>query len=305
MVVLFGYTSDQKAIGIAKDQLKRICWRCACIAIRFRCDGIVWQDSARTVDTEARVQAATLCHRPDHFADGADGSLSGADADSCQRAVSSDVHFSSSDALNDATLACIGDRDDALRCTLRRTIDCLAIGRTRDEATNEHNAVDRAWRRSFAWGRLPRISTVRLRGQFWNSCFLFGGTFATGKCFDRVHFDYYQIATSRLRLWNELDLAVFHFVDGRRIIFKNCWDSDMKGLWSARPTRVVLVALVFLPALAHAYAGPGAGFAVLSSFGRSLSRFFIRSMRDDLAVPAAGSIFAAANAYGRAKFERV
>ena len=31
-------------------------------------------------------------------------------------------------------------------------------------------------------------------------------------------------------------------------------------------TRFALLALIFLPALAHAYAGPGAGFAVLSSF---------------------------------------
>src|SRR5258708_6646961 len=34
----------------------------------------------------------------------------------------------------------------------------------------------------------------------------------------------------------------------------------------ARATRFLLVALILLPALAHAYAGPGAGFAVLSSF---------------------------------------
>jgi predicted AlkP superfamily phosphohydrolase/phosphomutase len=34
----------------------------------------------------------------------------------------------------------------------------------------------------------------------------------------------------------------------------------------ARAARLALIAVIFLPALAHAYAGPGAGFAVLSSF---------------------------------------
>src|ERR1700681_2634446 len=73
----------------------------------------------------------------------------------------------------------------------------------------------------------------------------------------------------------------------------------------ARATRVLLIAFILLPALAHAYAGPGAGFAVLSSFWaifvaflypfyalttwpfRQLFRFIRRR-----------------NAYGKATFER-
>lgn len=35
---------------------------------------------------------------------------------------------------------------------------------------------------------------------------------------------------------------------------------------SARAAQMLLIAIIFLPAMAHAYAGPGAGFAVLSSF---------------------------------------
>src|SRR5258708_27033766 len=74
---------------------------------------------------------------------------------------------------------------------------------------------------------------------------------------------------------------------------------------TARATRLLLIALIFLPSLAHAYAGPGAGFAVLSSFWaifvafldsfyalmtwqfRQLFRFIRRR-----------------NAYGKATFER-
>ena len=33
MVIVFRYTSDQKAIGRAKDRLKATCWRCACFRI--------------------------------------------------------------------------------------------------------------------------------------------------------------------------------------------------------------------------------------------------------------------------------
>ena len=80
----------------------------------------------------------------------------------------------------------------------------------------------------------------------------------------------------------------------------------MKGLWSARPTRVVLVALVFLPALAHAYAGPGAGFAVLSSFW-AIFVAFLYSFYALMTWPFRQlfRLLRRRNAYGRAKFERV
>ena len=50
----------------------------------------------------------------------------------------------------------------------------------------------------------------------------------------------------------------------------------------ARATRVLLVGLIFLPALAHAYAGPGAGFAVLSSFWAIFVAFLYSSAASDV-----------------------
>src|SRR4029077_8471585 len=43
-------------------------------------------------------------------------------------------------------------------------------------------------------------------------------------------------------------------------------ESRLFASGGAHATRILLIALLLLPSLAHAYAGPGAGFAVLSSF---------------------------------------
>ena len=46
---------------------------------------------------------------------------------------------------------------------------------------------------------------------------------------------------------------------------------------NARTTQFLLLALILAPAFAHAYAGPGAGFAVLSSFWAIFVAFHTRS----------------------------
>ena len=74
---------------------------------------------------------------------------------------------------------------------------------------------------------------------------------------------------------------------------------------SARATRVLLVALIFLPALAHAYAGPGAGFAVLSSFW-AVFVAFLYSFYALMTWPFRQlfRFIRRRNAYGKATFER-
>jgi predicted AlkP superfamily phosphohydrolase/phosphomutase len=74
---------------------------------------------------------------------------------------------------------------------------------------------------------------------------------------------------------------------------------------SARATRVLLIALIFLPALAHAYAGPGAGFAVLSSFW-AIFVAFLYSFYALMTWPFRQlfRFIRRRNAYGKATFER-
>jgi predicted AlkP superfamily phosphohydrolase/phosphomutase len=74
---------------------------------------------------------------------------------------------------------------------------------------------------------------------------------------------------------------------------------------SARATRVLLIALIFLPALAHAYAGPDAGFAVLSSFW-AIFVAFLYSFYALMTWPFRQlfRFLRRRNAYGKATFER-
>ena len=73
----------------------------------------------------------------------------------------------------------------------------------------------------------------------------------------------------------------------------------------ARATRVLLIAFIFLPALAHAYAGPGAGFAVLSSFW-AIFVAFLYSFYALMTWPFRQlfRLIRRRNAYGKATFER-
>ncbi|MBZ5666431.1 MAG: alkaline phosphatase family protein [Acidobacteriia bacterium] len=73
----------------------------------------------------------------------------------------------------------------------------------------------------------------------------------------------------------------------------------------ARATRFLLIALIFLPALAHAYAGPGAGFAVLSSFW-AIFVAFLYSFYALMTWPFRQlfRFLRRRNAYGKATFER-
>jgi predicted AlkP superfamily phosphohydrolase/phosphomutase len=74
---------------------------------------------------------------------------------------------------------------------------------------------------------------------------------------------------------------------------------------SARATRALLIALIFLPVMAHAYAGPGAGFAVLSSFW-AIFVAFLYSFYALMTWPFRQlfRFLRRRNAYGKATFER-
>jgi predicted AlkP superfamily phosphohydrolase/phosphomutase len=74
---------------------------------------------------------------------------------------------------------------------------------------------------------------------------------------------------------------------------------------NARATRVLLIALIFLPVLAHAYAGPGAGFAVLSSFW-AIFVAFLYSFYALMTWPFRQlfRFIRTRNVYGKATFER-
>ena len=85
---------------------------------------------------------------------------------------------------------------------------------------------------------------------------------------------------------------------------KRWWCTLFAGK-SARATRFLLIALIFLPALAHAYAGPGAGFAVLSSFW-AIFVAFLYSFYALMTWPFRQlfRFLRRRNAYGKATFER-
>ncbi len=74
---------------------------------------------------------------------------------------------------------------------------------------------------------------------------------------------------------------------------------------NACATRLLLLAIVFFPALAHAYAGPGAGFAVLSSFW-AIFVAFLYSFYALMTWPfrQVFRFLRRRNAYGKAKFKR-
>lgn len=73
----------------------------------------------------------------------------------------------------------------------------------------------------------------------------------------------------------------------------------------ARTSRIIFFALIFLPTLAHAYAGPGAGFAVLSSFW-AIFVAFLYSLYALMTWPFRQlfRFIRRRNAYGKAVFQR-
>jgi predicted AlkP superfamily phosphohydrolase/phosphomutase len=81
--------------------------------------------------------------------------------------------------------------------------------------------------------------------------------------------------------------------------------SDLLAGRSARPTGLLLIFVIFLPVLAHAYAGPGAGFAVLSSFW-AIFVAFLYSFYALMTWPFRQlfRFIRRRNAYGKATFER-
>ena len=95
-----------------------------------------------------------------------------------------------------------------------------------------------------------------------------------------------------------------HLRDKRGRLTLRCPAQRFAG-GGARATRVLLIALIFLPALAHAYAGPGAGFAVLSSFW-AIFVAFLYSFYALMTWPFRQlfRFLRRRNAYGKATFER-
>ena len=89
---------------------------------------------------------------------------------------------------------------------------------------------------------------------------------------------------------------------GRETFFAG---EGVRATRNARATRWVLIAILVFPALAHAYAGPGAGFAVLSSFWAIFVAFLYSFYA--LATWPVRQLFRflrRRNAYGKAKFSR-
>ena len=88
-----------------------------------------------------------------------------------------------------------------------------------------------------------------------------------------------------------------------------CADKSVRATHAGRNARathlLLLLGLIVLPALAHAYAGPGAGFAVLSSFWAIFVAFLYSFYA--LATWPFRHLFRfirRRNAYGKAKFKR-
>jgi predicted AlkP superfamily phosphohydrolase/phosphomutase len=105
-----------------------------------------------------------------------------------------------------------------------------------------------------------------------------------------------RLLTSTDKSWD------FHVLP---LVYLRCQRFAGGGARATRSKGFLLVALVFLPALAHAYAGPGAGFAVLSSFW-AIFVAFLYSFYALMTWPFRQlfRFLRRRNAYGKAVFER-
>lgn len=177
MVVLFGYTSDQKAIGIAKDQLKA-----HLLAVRLYRDQIPVVMGSYGKILRGTVRYLKLAFKPllyvivpitllmvqmDRYL--------GQTPIPVNAPFLLTVHFSSSDALNDATLA-LPSEIVMTAPPVHIAADYQIVWRlagTRDGSYEMNiNAGGQSVEKVVCvGGGLPRISTVRLRGQFWNRVF--------------------------------------------------------------------------------------------------------------------------------------
>jgi hypothetical protein len=174
MVVLFGYTSDQKAIGIAKDRLKA-----HLLAVRLYRDQIpvVMGSYGKILRGTGRylrlafmpllyviIPITLLMIQIDRYL--------GQTPLPENNPFLLTAHFSSDDAMHDAAL----DLPPEITMTAppvhvaadREIVWRLAGGREGRYAVNIVAGGQRLEKRVCIGTDLPRISTMRLRGQFWN-----------------------------------------------------------------------------------------------------------------------------------------
>jgi hypothetical protein len=177
MVVLFGYTSDQKAIGIAKDQLKA-----HLLAVRLYRDqipvvmgsyGKILRGTGRYLKLAFKpllyviIPITLLIVQIDRYL--------GATPIPPNRPFLLTVHTTGGDALNDATLGLppeITMSAPPVHVPSTKEIVWRLVGSKEGEYEVKIASADQAAAKAVCVGSdLPRISTVRLRGHFWERMF--------------------------------------------------------------------------------------------------------------------------------------
>jgi hypothetical protein len=176
MVVLFGYTSDQKAIGVAKDQLKA-----HLLAVRLYRDqipvvmgsyGKILRGTGRYLKLAFKpllyviIPITLLIVQIDRYL--------GATPIPPDRPFLLTVH-TTGDALNDATLGLppeITMSAPPVHVAAENEIVWRLVGSKEGKYEVKIDAAGQAAAKAVCVGSgLPRISTVRLRGHFWERVF--------------------------------------------------------------------------------------------------------------------------------------
>jgi hypothetical protein len=177
MVVLFGYTSDQKAIGIAKDQLKA-----HLLAVRLYRDqipvvmgsyGKILRGTGRYLKLAFMpllyviIPITLLMVQIDRYL--------GQTPIPVNAPFLLTVHMNGADALNDATLnlpAEITTSAPAVHIPASNDVVWRLVGAKEGKYEVKIAVGGQTVEKTVCVGNdLPRISTVRLRGQFWNRLF--------------------------------------------------------------------------------------------------------------------------------------
>ncbi len=177
MVVLFGYTSDQKAIGIAKDQLKA-----HLLAVRLYRDqipvvmgsyGRILRGTGRYLKLAFKpllyviIPITLLIVQIDRYL--------GATPIPMNVPFLLTVHMTASDALNDVTLDLppeITMTSPAVHISATNDIVWRMAGSKEGKYEVKVAAAGQSAAKAVCVGSdLPRISTIRLRGQFWERMF--------------------------------------------------------------------------------------------------------------------------------------
>jgi uncharacterized membrane protein (DUF106 family) len=177
MVVLFGYTSDQKAIGIAKDQLKA-----HLLAVRLYRDqipvvmgsyGKILRGTGRYLKLAFKpllyviIPITLLIVQIDRYL--------GATPIPPNTPFLLTVHTTGGDALNDATLGLpleITMSAPPVHVPAENEIVWRLVGSKEGKYEVKIAAAEQSVAKTVCVGSgLPRISTIRLRGHFWERMF--------------------------------------------------------------------------------------------------------------------------------------